>query len=43
MNDIDTDLVRFEHDECEDAELIHHLCDEIDSLRFQLVTIGMNA
>lgn len=39
-HDIDTDLVRFEHDECENADIVSQLCDVIDDLLFQLVTLG---
>jgi hypothetical protein len=40
---IDTDLIRFEHDECENADIISQLCDIIDELMFKIVLLETGA
>ncbi len=40
MNEIDTDCVRFEHDECDNEAIVSELCAEIDRLRFLLAIQG---
>lgn len=41
MSPEETDLVRFEHDECDNADIVSQLCDVIDELTFKLVTLSL--